>query len=129
MYISASQTKRVSQPRRYKVQFLKKKVSIRQRRFSYFQKRGEYNRNSDKMLSKTSHSLDFKQTIRNFELNKVTNLIKKLDFCDRPVLGYVINDSGKQVTAYLNTIAYEILKNNALLWSWFSFSDKSKYCQ
>ena len=68
------------------------------------------------MLSKSSSSntLDFNQKYRNFELNTMTNLEKKYESCDRPALSYVTNNSGKQVTAYFNTIVYEILKNNAL---------------
>ena len=44
----------------------------------------------------------------------MTNLEKKRDFCDRLDFDYTINDSGKQVTVHLNTVAYEALKDNAI---------------
>ena len=44
------------------------------------------------------------------ELNDVKNLKKKFDFCDRPILQYTLNDSGKQITVHLNTVEYETFK-------------------
>ena len=69
------------------------------------------------MLSKaaTSSSFVFSKKFKPFQLNKVKNLEKKRDFCDRSVFEYSINDSGKQITAHLNTVSYEALKDNAIL--------------
>ena len=67
------------------------------------------------MLSKTSISLEFSKKFKPFQLNLVTNLEKKRDFCDRVDFEYTINDSGKQITVNLNTVVYEALTNNALL--------------
>ena len=51
---------------------------------------------------------------KTFEINDVKNLEKKRDFCDRTFFEYKINNSGKQVTVNLNTVAYEALKNNTI---------------
>jgi hypothetical protein len=52
---------------------------------------------------------------RLFQLNKMKNLEKKREYCDCPLVEYSSNDSGKQITAFLNTVTYEALKNNAIL--------------
>ena len=59
-------------------------------------------------MSSTTEDKRFKP----FELNKVTALEKKRDFCDRPFYVHTVNNDGRQVTVQLNTIAYEALKNN-----------------
>ena len=68
------------------------------------------------MLSTVSSSKSpaFDKKFRNFELNRMKNLEKKFNFCDRPVIQAELNDNGKQITVHLNTVAYEILKNHAL---------------
>ena len=76
------------------------------------------------MLSKTSISLEFSKKFKPFQLNLVTNLEKKRDFCDRVDFEYTINDSGKQITVNLNTVMYEALKNNAIF-LFFSFGSVS----
>ena len=66
------------------------------------------------MMSTTIFSVPSERRFKTFEINKSKNLEKKRDFCDKPFSQYVINDSGKQVTANLNTVAYEALKNNTI---------------
>ena len=64
-------------------------------------------------MSKTAFSIPVSDTrFKAFQINEVKSLIKKRDFCDRPFFEYKLNDSGKQATVNLNTIAYEALKNN-----------------
>ena len=60
--------------------------------------------NSETMLSNPAFwkTSDFSKKFRNQQLNKVDNLEKKREFCDRSIFEYSLNDSGKQITASLN---------------------------
>ena len=56
---------------------------------------------------------------KSFEINKIKNILKKRDFCDRQFFEYKMNNSSKQATVNLSTVAYEALKNNTI----FALSD------